>query len=163
DLLLAAARAAFALDADTEVSLEANPATVEYGHLDELRAAGVTRLSMGAQSFDAELLRWLWRTHTPGEVAAAFSAARAAGFTNINLDFMYAIPGQSLAMWADTVDQAIALGPDHLSLYSLIVEENTPLHTWVSQGRVRPADEDVAADMYELAVERLAGAGYDHY
>jgi oxygen-independent coproporphyrinogen-3 oxidase len=162
-LLLAAAQSAFDVDACAEVSLEANPATVERGQLGELRAAGVNRLSIGAQSFDAQLLRWLWRTHTPEEVVAAVVAARAAGFTNINLDFMYAMPGQSLETWAATIAQATDLRPDHLSLYSLIVEENTPLHTWVSQGRVRPADDDVAADMYELAVERLARAGYHHY
>src|SRR5262249_51696999 len=157
--LLAAAQVAFDVDANAEVSIEANPATVEYARLDELRAVGVNRLSMGAQSFDAQLLRWLWRTHTPDEVAAAYATARAAGFSNVNLDFMYAIPGQSLDTWATTLDQALALGPDHLSLYSLIIEESTPLHTWVSQGSVQPLDEDLAADMYELSVERLARAG----
>jgi oxygen-independent coproporphyrinogen-3 oxidase len=161
--LLDAARAAFALDADAEISLEANPGALEYGHLGELRALGVNRLSMGAQSFDAELLRWMGRIHSSEDVETAFRAARAAGFANINLDFMYALPGQSLAMWAATLERAIALAPDHLSLYSLIVEEHTPLHRWVSQGKVQPADEDTAAEMYELAVARLAAAGYSHY
>src|SRR4051794_15292001 len=92
-LLLAAAREAFAVDADAEISLEANPGALEYGHLDDLRALGVNRLSMGAQSFDAALLRWMGRIHSPEDVERAFQAARAAGFDNINLDFMYALPG----------------------------------------------------------------------
>ncbi len=162
-VLLQEAQNAFDLDASAEITLEANPGTLEYGHLDGLRAAGINRLSMGAQSFDAGLLRWMGRIHTPAEVEVAFRAARSAGFANINLDLIYALPGQTLAVWADTLDRALNLGPDHLSLYSLIVEEGTPLHRWVAQGRVRPVDEDLAADMYELARSRLAGAGFHHY
>ena len=163
DAILAACRRAFALDADAEITLEANPGTVEYGHLDELRAVGVNRLSMGAQSFDAALLRWMGRIHSPEEIETAVAKARAAGFDSVNLDFIYALPGQSLAMWEATLERALALTPEHLSLYSLIVEEGTPLHRWVHQGRVRPADEDVAADMYEYAERRLERAGYIHY
>jgi oxygen-independent coproporphyrinogen-3 oxidase len=161
--LLAATREAFAVDADAEVSLEANPGTLEYGHLDELRAVGVNRLSMGAQSFDAGLLRWMGRIHSPEDVERAFGAARAAGFENINLDFMYALPGQSLETWVTTLERALALEPDHLSLYSLIVEEHTPLHRWVGEGKVALPDEDLAADMYEHARSRLHEAGYVHY
>ncbi len=161
--LLAATREAFAVDTDAEVSLEANPGTLEYGHLDELQAVGVNRLSMGAQSFDAGLLRWMGRIHSPEDIERAFGAARAAGFENINLDFMYALPGQSLETWATTVERALALAPDHLSLYSLIVEEHTPLHRWVGEGKVALPDEDLAADMYEHARSRLREAGYIHY
>jgi oxygen-independent coproporphyrinogen-3 oxidase len=118
---------------------------------------------MGAQSFDAGLLRWMGRIHSPEDVETAFRAARAAGFANVNLDFMYALPGQALATWAATLERAIALAPDHLSLYSLIVEEHTPLHRWVGQGKVQLADEDTAAEMYELAAARLAAAGYEQY
>lgn len=161
--LLATVRRAFRLDDDAEITLEANPGAIERGHLADLHSAGITRLSMGAQSFDPALLRWMGRIHTAGEVEEAFHAARAAGIPSINLDFIYALPGQSLATWSETLERAVALGPDHLSLYSLIVEEGTPLHRWVAEGRVRPADEDVAADMYELAERRLASAGYEHY
>jgi oxygen-independent coproporphyrinogen-3 oxidase len=161
--ILEAARAAFRVDAGAEITLEANPGTLEYGRLEETRAAGVTRLSMGAQSFDAGLLRWMGRIHTPDEIEQALAAARAAGFASINLDFIYALPGQSPAVWEATLERALALRPEHLSLYSLIVEEGTPLFTWVQEGRVRPADDDVAADMYELAEARLAAAGYQHY
>ena len=161
--LLAAARAAFAVDVDAEISLEANPGALEYGQLDAIRAVGVNRLSMGAQSFDAGLLRWMGRIHTPDEIARALGDARAAGFASVNLDFIYALPGQSLATWRETLDRALDLRPEHLSLYSLIVEEGTPLHRWVAQGRVQPADDDLAADMYELAAARLADAGYHQY
>jgi oxygen-independent coproporphyrinogen-3 oxidase len=161
--LIEEAQRAFSLDADAEITLEANPGTLEHGHLDELRATGVNRLSMGAQTFDAALLRWMGRIHTPDDIETAFRAARAAGFESVNFDLIYALPGQSLTTWATTLERALALGPAHLSLYSLIVEEGTPLHRWVAQGRVRPADEDLAADMYELARSLLASAGYHHY
>lgn len=163
DAILCAARSAFAMDAGAEITLEANPGALEYGRLDELRALGVNRLSMGAQSFDADLLRWMGRIHSPEEIEQAFTAGRAAGFTNINLDFIYALPGQSMPTWEATLDRALALHPDHLSLYSLIVEEDTPLFRWVAQGKVKPADEDSAADMYEHARDRLGMAGYHHY
>ena len=161
--LLAASRTAFALDPDAEITLEANPGAIERGRFDELRAAGVNRLSMGAQSFDAGLLRWMGRIHSADEIIEAFRAARAGGFTNINLDFIFALPTQTQAQWQHTLDRALDLAPDHLSLYSLIVEEGTPLHRWVAQGRVRPADDDSAADMYEYAERRLATAGYEQY
>lgn len=161
--LLAAIRAAFALDPDAEVTMEANPGALEYSQLDAVRAAGVTRLSMGAQSFDPALLRWMGRIHSPEEIETAFQAARAAGFSNVSLDFIFALPGQTQAIWMDTLERAIALGPDHLSLYNLIVEEGTPLFNWVQRGSVREVDEDTAADMYEAAQERLARAGYLQY
>ena len=163
DELLREAHAAFAIAEDAEITLEANPGALEYGRLDALRAVGVNRLSMGAQSFNADLLRWMGRIHSPAEIETAFAAARRAGFTSVNLDFIFALPNQSLATWADTLEQALALGPEHLSLYSLIVEEGTPLFAWVRDGRVIPADDDTAADMYEYAQQRLATAGYGQY
>ena len=161
--LLDAARAAFAVDVDAEVTMEANPGALEYERLDEVRAAGVNRLSMGAQSFDAGLLRWMGRIHSPEEIETAFGAARAAGFENINLDFIFALPGQTQPIWEQTLERALTLGPDHLSLYNLIVEEGTPLYGWVARGKVREVDEDTAADMYEHAQRRLETAGYEHY
>jgi oxygen-independent coproporphyrinogen-3 oxidase len=161
--LLEAARRAFAVDADAEITLEANPGTLEQAHLDALRAAGVNRLSMGAQSFDAGLLRWMGRIHSPEEIERAVCLARQAGFENINLDFIFGLPDQRMEQWETTLERALALGPEHLSLYSLIVEEGTPLYRWVEEGRVRPADEDLAAEMYLLAQRRLARAGYIQY
>jgi oxygen-independent coproporphyrinogen-3 oxidase len=161
--VLAAAQRAFAVQADAEVTLEANPGTLAEAHLAALRAAGVNRLSMGAQSFDAGLLRWMGRIHSPEEIESAFHLARRVGFDNINLDFIFGLPNQRMEQWEATLDRALALAPDHLSLYALIVEEGTPLHSWVEQGRVRPADEDLAAEMYLLAQRKLAGAGYEQY
>jgi oxygen-independent coproporphyrinogen III oxidase len=161
--LLAATRRAFALDGDAEITMEANPGAIEYGQLDDVRGAGVNRLSFGAQSFDPNLLRWMGRIHTVDEIGAAVAAARRAGFTNLNLDFIFALPGQSARTWEDTLERAVALAPEHLSLYSLIVEEGTPLHRWVADGRVRPVEDDLAADMYELAAARLTAAGYNQY
>ena len=161
--LLAAARESFSVDDDAEITLEANPGTLEYGRLDEVRATGVNRLSMGAQSFDVGLLKWMGRIHGPDEIVRAVANARRAGFDNLNLDFIYAVPGQTQQMWADTLVRAIALKPDHLSLYSLIVEEGTPLFDWVKGGAVVPADDDTAADMYEFASEAMTTAGYRQY
>lgn len=161
--ILQAARRAFAVDDDAEITLEANPGTIERGHLAELRATGLTRLSMGAQSFDAGLLKWMGRIHNPAEIVSAVEAAHQAGFTNLNLDFIFALPDQTMAQWADTLDRAIELAPDHLSLYSLIVEPTTPLFDWVEAGTVTPADDDLAADMYLMAQARMAQAGYAQY
>ncbi len=161
--ILDAAHEAFAVDPDAEITLEANPGTLEYGHLADLRATGVNRLSMGAQSFDAGLLRWMGRIHSPEEIVTAVHQAREAGFDRLNLDFIFALPEQSVAQWQATVERALELQLDHLSLYSLIVEPETPLFDWVEAGQVRPADDDLAADMYEWAEERLARAGFAQY
>ncbi len=161
--LLAACRQMFAVDQDAEITLEANPGTLNQRHLEGLRAAGINRLSMGAQSFDAHLLQTLGRIHTPGEITQAVQFARAAGFTSINLDFMFGLPEQTMQHWQETLEKAIALRPEHLSLYSLIIEEGTPFYDWTAEGRIIPADEDLCADMYEYADERLQTAGYINY
>jgi oxygen-independent coproporphyrinogen-3 oxidase len=105
----------------------------------------------------------LGRIHDVEDVGRAFTAARAAGFDNINLDFIFGLPDQRRAAWADTLDQALALGPEHLSLYSLIVEPETPLQHWVATGKAAAPDDDLAAELYELAAARLAAAGYTQY
>lgn len=161
--LLDACRAAFALDEDAEITLEANPGTLTRAQLAGLREAGINRLSLGSQSFDAQLLKTLGRIHTSAEISEAVYAARAAGFTSINLDFMFGLPGQSMRHWQETLDQALALRPEHLSLYSLIIEEGTPFFDWTREGRIVPGDEDLCADMYEYADERLRAAGYVNY
>ncbi len=160
---LETARRVFAVQPDAEITLEANPGTLELAHLAGLRAAGVNRLSMGAQSFDAGLLRWMGRIHSPEEIESAFWMARQAGFDNINLDFIFGLPDQRLEQWETTLERALALEPEHLSLYSLIVEEGTPLFDWVEAGRVQVADDDLTAEMYLLAQRRLAVAGYVQY
>lgn len=161
--LLAACRKAFAVDEQAEITLEANPGTLSFEQLKGLRAAGINRLSLGSQSFDAELLHTLGRIHTPDEIVLALSNARAAGFTSINLDFMFGLPGQTMQHWKTTLDRALALHPEHFSLYSLIIEEGTLFHTWTNEGRIIPGDEDLCADMYEYADERLQAEGYEYY
>jgi oxygen-independent coproporphyrinogen III oxidase len=161
--LLDTCRQAFAVDQDAEITLEANPGTLSPEQLPGLRAAGVNRLSMGAQSFDAQLLETLGRIHSPEEIVQALYNARAAGFTSINLDFMFGLPGQTMRHWRETLDRALSLRPEHLSLYSLIIEEGTPFYTWTHEGRITPGDEDLCADMYEYADERLQAEGYENY
>ncbi len=161
--LLSACRAAFAVDEDAEITLEANPGTLNAKQLTGLRSAGINRLSLGSQSFDAELLHTLGRIHTPEEIVKALSNARAAGFESINLDFMFGLPGQTMHHWETTLDRALALHPEHFSLYSLIIEEGTNFYTWTNEGRIIPGDEDLCADMYEYADERLRAEGYENY
>lgn len=161
--LLERCHQAFAFDEDAEISLEANPGTLDREQLQGLRAAGVNRLSMGAQSFDAGLLHTLGRIHSPEEITQAVHFAREAGFTSLNLDFMFGLPDQSMRHWQETLDQALKLRPEHLSLYSLIIEEGTPFFTWTHEGRITPGDEDLCADMYEYAEERLRAEGYENY
>ena len=161
--LLNACFSAFAVDPHAEITLEANPGTLDLQQLVGLRAAGINRLSMGAQSFDASLLRTLGRIHTPEEIVQAIQYARTAGFTSINVDFMFGLPGQTMDHWRDTLECALELRPEHLSLYSLIVEEGTPFYSWVHEGRITPVDEDLCADMYEFADQRLRAAGYINY
>lgn len=163
DELFAALRANFTLAAECEITCEANPGTVDRDRFVLLRELGVNRLSMGVQSLQPEELRFLGRIHDVDDVYAAFAAARQAGFANINLDFIFGLPQQRPEAWQDTLTQALALGPEHFSLYSLIVEPGTPLHRWVAQGRVEEPDDDLAAELYEAAMQRLAGAGYVQY
>ncbi len=161
--LLNACFNAFAVDKDAEITLEANPGTLSQVQLEGLRAAGINRLSMGAQSFDAGLLKTLGRIHSPDEITQAVRYARAAGFTSLNLDFMFGLPGQTMQHWRETLDRALDLHPDHFSLYSLIIEEGTPFYTWTQEGSIVPGDEDLCADMYEYADELLQRAGYGNY
>ena len=153
----------FAVDEDAEITLEANPGTLNQDQLAGLRAAGINRLSMGAQSFDAELLKTLGRIHSPKDIAQAVRYARAVGFTSINVDFMFGLPGQTMSHWRETLDRALDMHIEHLSLYSLIIEEGTPFYNWTREGRITPGDEDLCADMYEYADELLQAAGYVNY
>jgi len=153
----------FTLAPDIEITSESNPGTADQEKFTLLHGLGVNRLSMGVQSFQAEELTFLGRIHSTDDVLHAYQAALAAGFTNINLDFMFGLPQQSAQAWDDTLKQALDLAPQHLSLYSLIVEPHTPLFHWVQTGQVPPTDEDLAADLYEMALVRLQAAGYRQY
>ncbi len=161
--LLGACREAFDITEDAEITSEANPGTADASLFAALREMGVNRLSMGVQSLDEAELRWLGRIHGADEAVTAYRAARRAGFENINLDFMFGLPGQSIATWQRTLDRAINLGPEHVSLYGLTVEHGTPLYDLVRRGLQAPPDDDRAADFYLLAADRLAAAGYEQY
>ncbi len=161
--VLSALCQAFQVAADVEITVEANPGTVDSNYLTGLLNLGVTRLSLGVQSFDDGLLRLLERIHTAAEAVESYNLARQAGFANINLDLIYGIPHQTLEHWRTTLREAIHLQPDHLSLYALTLEEHTPLAQRVARGEIPHPDDDLAADMYILAEEVLAEAGYIHY
>jgi len=161
--LFAALHASFTLATDAEITSEANPGTVDQNRFQTLRALGVNRLSMGVQSFDDAELRFLGRIHSAQQAIDAFRLARQAGFDNINLDFIFGLPQQSPDSWRRSLRQAIALQPEHLSLYSLIVEPDTPLAHRVATGQVSAPDDDGAADLYEIAADMLGAAGYHAY
>ncbi len=157
-------RACFDVESDAEISMEGNPGTLTMENLRAYRAAGVNRLSLGVQSMDDALLKSIGRIHTAQEATQAVRMAREAGFDNLNLDLMFGLPGQSAAQWADTLDRAIALNPEHLSCYSLILEEGTQLHADVLAGRAAPLpDEDAMAEMDTLTLDRTRAAGYVQY
>jgi putative oxygen-independent coproporphyrinogen III oxidase len=156
-------RARFPIARDAEITTEANPDTVDVESLSTLRRAGVTRLSVGAQSFDPRVLVALERIHQPEAVRRGFAAARVAGFDDVNLDLIYGAGGETLDSWRRTLEQAIGLEPEHVSAYALTIEPATTLGRKVAAGLVPEPDPDLQADMYDLACELLAGAGYEHY
>lgn len=160
--MLAGIGDAFGIARDAEVTVEANPDTVTPAVAAELTAAGVTRLSIGMQSSVPHVLAALDRTHDPQNVATALAAARGAGLA-VSLDLIYGAPGESLADWRHSLETAIALAPDHLSAYALIVEDGTKLARQIRRGEVPAPDDDLQADMYELADDLLAAAGFDWY
>jgi oxygen-independent coproporphyrinogen-3 oxidase len=141
-----------------EFTIEANPGTLTPDKLKAYLDAGINRLSMGVQSFDDGLLRRIGRIHTADEAARAYDMARGAGFANVNLDLMYALPGQTMDQWAHTLARAVALGPEHVSAYSLIIEENTPIARWAE-----PAPDELTVEMQRYATHALAEAGYGRY
>ncbi|HEY2773921.1 MAG TPA: radical SAM family heme chaperone HemW [Candidatus Binatia bacterium] len=164
--LLATFDRLWGIQADAEISLEANPGTLEGGGEDKLRgfrSAGVSRISFGAQSFNAQHLATLGRIHSSDETRDAFGAARRAGFDNISCDLIYGIPGQSIADWRSDLDAAISLGSEHVSAYCLTYEDGTPMTGMKKAGLVVAADEDTELSMFHLARETFAQAGLAAY
>jgi oxygen-independent coproporphyrinogen-3 oxidase len=145
-----------------EWTVECNPATVSLDKARLLRSHGVNRISMGVQSFDEGLLDRLGRIHSRDMVFKSFDILRAAGFENINIDLMFAIPGQTMEIWRKTLDEAVALGSEHLSSYEVIYEEDTPLYAQLKAGEF-DVDEDLACAMYEELVARTAAGGFRQY
>jgi oxygen-independent coproporphyrinogen-3 oxidase len=161
--LLVGLRERFDLTRVDEWTVEANPATVDTSYLSMLRANGVDRISLGAQSFDRHELATLERHHDPDDVARSIGSARSAGFSQLNVDLIYAIPGQDLASWSRSLDTAIALKTPHVSAYNLTYESNTPMAVKKRLGHFAPVAEDVELAMLHHARQRLARDGYEAY
>ncbi len=161
--LLATAKERFVCERDAEITVEVNPGTVDAPKLAFLREAGVNRLSIGAQASQDDLLSSLGRVHRWKDVENAFSAARSAGFGNINLDLMYGLPGQTPKAFRKTMEAAISLSPEHLSVYSLILEEGTPFHMAYSDRKEALPGEDAMAEMSDDALWMAEDAGLKRY
>jgi oxygen-independent coproporphyrinogen-3 oxidase len=146
-----------------EVTVEANPDDVTEVSAAAWRAAGVTRVSLGAQSFQPGVLQWMHRTHDAGQAGAAVRALRQAGFANVSLDLIFALPDAVKPDFREDLAQALALEPDHLSVYGLSVEPRTPLARWTSRGAQLPTGEERYAEEFLLAHEQLSQAGFEHY
>lgn len=156
----------YAVSRDAEISIEVNPGTADAEKLRIYQEAGINRISFGCQSFLDEELRLLGRIHSASEISGSVKAAREAGFDNINLDLMSGIPGQTLQSWEETLLQALYSGPEHISAYSLIIEEGTPFYEWYGKkGSIFPSlpDEETERLMYERTAEILSEAGYRQY
>jgi oxygen-independent coproporphyrinogen III oxidase len=163
DSILQALRAAFTLTADAEISIEANPGTISPQQLTALRKTGINRISFGVQSANTEELRMLERIHDFFTVIESVSAARKAGFDNLNLDLIYGLPEQTLSTWQTTLQRIVELHPEHISAYALTLEHGTPFGRWSSKGLLPLLDPDLAAEMYEYAEKLLETRGYTHY
>ncbi|MFO0963020.1 MAG: radical SAM family heme chaperone HemW [Phycisphaerales bacterium] len=160
---LAAVRAHLPFAADAEWTVEANPETVTPEVAQTLVAAGVNRVSLGAQSFDPALLQTLERWHEPASVARAVGHLRAAGVARVSLDLIFGIPGATLEQWERDLDQALALEPQHLSCYGLTYEPNTAMTRRLQRGEFEPCEEDLEAAMFERTQARLGAAGFEQY
>jgi oxygen-independent coproporphyrinogen III oxidase len=153
----------FTLVPSAEITLEANPDDLHAEKLKALRAAGVNRLSIGIQSFDDKVLHFLHRAHSASAAQQCLEQARAAGFTNISLDLIYAIPGQPVETWRENILRALSFAPEHISSYSLTIEEKTAFGKWAATGRLIAVEDDLAAAQLEMLVEMLDAAGYEQY
>lgn len=153
----------FDIDASAEVTMEMNPATVTPETLREFRSLGVNRASFGVQTFNDRDLKLLARGHDADDARNTFQMLREAGFQNVSFDLIAGLPGQTMADWQSNLGQAIELSPEHISLYLLEIHSATPLAEQVRSGRRKPIDEELAAEMYEVMLDRLAAAGYEQY
>jgi oxygen-independent coproporphyrinogen III oxidase len=158
-----AAAAQFGIENGAEITLEANPGTVDLARLEGFRAAGVNRISFGAQSFNDATLRFLGRIHDADQTREAARLAHRAGFEHLNLDLIFAVPGQTVADVMRDIGEAAALEPDHISAYNLTFEEGTPLFADMKRGRVTPLKSDEQAEMYRAVREAIPGCGYAMY
>jgi oxygen-independent coproporphyrinogen III oxidase len=163
EMILKTIRSLMPVAQHAEITLEANPDDLSLQKLKEIHQAGINRLSIGIQSFDNNILRYLNRAHDTAAALQCIEDSRKAGFTNISVDLIYAIPGQDSAAWMKNVEQAIRLHPEHISAYSLTIEEKTAFGKWAVQGKLKATSDENAATQLEMLVETLAGAGYEQY
>lgn len=161
--LMAASRNFFTIQSDAEVTIETNPGTLTLEKLHEYRSSGINRISMGLQAWQNSLLREIGRIHDRAEFSENFNAARLAGFDNINVDLMFALPGQELVDWKETLEEVTLLKPEHISCYSLKIEEGTLFGKLYEKGELQIPDDTLDRAMYHLALKNLDQAGYDHY
>jgi oxygen-independent coproporphyrinogen-3 oxidase len=161
--LLEKLRRNHAIAATAEITLEANPDDLLPDKLVELKSVGINRLSIGIQSFDDSILRYLNRAHDSNAATRCMEYARHAGFANISIDLIYAIPGLSAEAWIYNIDRALQFRPEHLSAYTLTIEEKTTFGNWMSKGKLVPVDESTAAEQMEILVTALSKNGYRQY
>jgi oxygen-independent coproporphyrinogen-3 oxidase len=153
----------FPVQADAEITIEADPGTIDLTGLGTLRRGGFNRISIGVQAFDDGLLKQLDRLHSAADAHRALVWARRAGFVDLNLDLMFGLPGQSPAAWEKSLHEAIAIAPTHISVYGLTIEERTPFYRRQQRGQLVIPDEEAQAGMFERAEQLLTAAGYVHY
>ncbi|PZR33775.1 MAG: coproporphyrinogen III oxidase [Azospira oryzae] len=153
----------YRISEQAEITLEANPDDLSEEKLKELRLAGVNRLSIGIQSFNDAILAFFNRAHNSTEAFNSVARARAAGFDNISIDLMYAIPGQSHELWQKNMELALSLHPEHISSYTLTIEEKTAFGQWAKRGKLKGVEEEFAAHEFELLMNTMSTAGYEHY
>ena len=161
--ILEAVHERFRVASGAEVTMEMNPGTLTPERLRQFRRLGITRASFGAQTFDDRELKQLGRTHTAEDVRLTINYLRDAGFDNVSFDLIAGLPRQTIKQWSRNLDEALSLRPEHLSFYLLEVHEGTPLADQIRAGRMPQPDEDLAAEMYRLMLDRAAEEGYEHY
>lgn len=162
-LILDTIRSIHSIADHAEITVEANPDDLTPERLQELRSAGVNRLSIGIQTFDSARLKFLNRVHDGGAAIKSFTDAREAGFDNISIDLIYAIPGETNEQWLEDIRQAVALKPEHISCYSLTIEDKTAFGKWAATGKLKAEPDEVSAQHLELLMQELGAAGYEHY
>lgn len=163
DLILDSIRSIHRIGQQAEITLEANPDDLSGMRLRELRQSGVNRLSIGIQTFNSERLKFLNRIHDENSAIKSFYEAREAGFNNISVDLMYSLPGETIEDLKNDIQKVVALNPEHISCYSLTIEEKTAFGKWAASGKLRPEPDEVSASHLEIVMAKLMEAGYEHY
>ena len=161
--IFSAIRKNYTLAENMEITMECNPDDVTGDFCETLKQLPINRISMGAQTFCNERLRFLHRRHNAGEVEEAVTRLRNIGIRNISIDLMFGFPEESLSQWMSDIRHAIQLDVEHISAYSLMYEEGTPLYHMLKQGKISEIDEETSRKMYETLIDQLTGAGYEHY